>query len=151
MRQNDYMVTPGVVRSTARQALQRAVPVKNYGRLVSAKRLLELLLLVAALRSSLSAIVRRFPLGPILAITPFNFPLNLVAHKLAPAIAAGCPTSLRANATPMSLVGLLVDRVRMRIDRSLTQLWSYSCSQDRFLCRKSAVLRPFRSGVCGEE
>ena len=36
-----------------------------------------------------SAIVRRFPLGTILAITPFNFPLNLVAHKLAPAIAAG--------------------------------------------------------------
>jgi acyl-CoA reductase-like NAD-dependent aldehyde dehydrogenase len=36
------------------------------------------------------AIVRRFALGPIAAITPFNFPMNLVAHKLAPAIAAGC-------------------------------------------------------------
>ncbi len=35
------------------------------------------------------ALVRRFPLGTILAITPFNFPLNLVAHKLAPAIASG--------------------------------------------------------------
>ncbi len=35
------------------------------------------------------ALVRRFPLGTILAITPFNFPLNLVAHKVAPAIAAG--------------------------------------------------------------
>lgn len=35
-------------------------------------------------------IVRRFPLGPVLSITPFNFPLNLVAHKVAPAIAAGC-------------------------------------------------------------
>lgn len=34
-------------------------------------------------------IVRRFPIGTILAITPFNFPLNLVAHKVAPAIAAG--------------------------------------------------------------
>ncbi|MDI6803352.1 MAG: aldehyde dehydrogenase family protein [Bacteroidota bacterium] len=34
-------------------------------------------------------IVRRFPIGPILAITPFNFSLNLVAHKVAPAIAAG--------------------------------------------------------------
>src|SRR6266567_8826381 len=32
-------------------------------------------------------IVRRFPLGPIAGITPFNFPLNLVAHKVAPAIA----------------------------------------------------------------
>jgi acyl-CoA reductase-like NAD-dependent aldehyde dehydrogenase len=34
-------------------------------------------------------IVRRFPIGPIASITPFNFPLNLVAHKIAPALAAG--------------------------------------------------------------
>lgn len=34
-------------------------------------------------------IVRRFPIGPVTSITPFNFPLNLVAHKVAPAIAAG--------------------------------------------------------------
>ena len=34
-------------------------------------------------------IIRRFPIGPILAITPFNFPLNLVGHKIAPALAAG--------------------------------------------------------------
>src|ERR1700720_2699567 len=40
-------------------------------------------------------IVRRFPLGPIAGITPFNFPLNLVAHKVAPAIAAGCPMGLK--------------------------------------------------------
>src|ERR1700732_3821590 len=40
-------------------------------------------------------IVRRFPLGPIAAITPFNFPINLVAHKLAPAIAAGCTIVLK--------------------------------------------------------
>lgn len=37
-----------------------------------------------------AGIVRRFPIGPVAAITPFNFPLNLVAHKVAPAIAAGC-------------------------------------------------------------
>lgn len=40
-------------------------------------------------------IVRRFPLGAIAAITPFNFPLNLVAHKIAPAIAAGCTMVLK--------------------------------------------------------
>jgi len=46
-------------------------------------------------------IVRRFPVGPIAAITPFNFPLNLVAHKLAPAIAVGCPVVLKpAPQTP---------------------------------------------------
>ncbi|HEY1159669.1 MAG TPA: aldehyde dehydrogenase family protein [Terracidiphilus sp.] len=40
-------------------------------------------------------LVQRFPIGPVLAITPFNFPLNLVAHKLAPAMAAGCPVILK--------------------------------------------------------
>ncbi len=48
------------------------------------------------------AIVRRFPIGPVLAITPFNFPLNLVAHKVAPAIACGCPIVVKpASKTPL--------------------------------------------------
>ncbi len=48
-------------------------------------------------------IVKRFPLGPIAGITPFKFPLNLVAHKVAPAIAAGCPIVLKpAPQTPLS-------------------------------------------------
>jgi len=47
------------------------------------------------------ALVRRVPVGPVLAITPFNFPVNLVAHKLAPAVAAGCPVVLKpASQTP---------------------------------------------------
>src|SRR4051812_23354448 len=47
--------------------------------------------------------VRRVPLGPIAGITPFNFPLNLVAHKVAPALAAGNPIVLRpASQTPIS-------------------------------------------------
>jgi acyl-CoA reductase-like NAD-dependent aldehyde dehydrogenase len=47
-------------------------------------------------------LMRRFPLGPVFAITPFNFPLNLVAHKVAPAIAAGCPIILKpAPQTPI--------------------------------------------------
>ncbi len=36
--------------------------------------------------------IHRVALGPVLAVTPFNFPLNLALHKLAPAIAAGCPS-----------------------------------------------------------
>ncbi len=52
-------------------------------------------------------IVRRFPVGPIFAITPFNFPLNLVAHKLAPAIASGCPVILKpAPQTPITALKL---------------------------------------------
>jgi len=47
--------------------------------------------------------LRRFPLGPVLAITPFNFPLNLACHKLGPAIAAGNSVILKpASATPIS-------------------------------------------------
>jgi acyl-CoA reductase-like NAD-dependent aldehyde dehydrogenase len=48
-------------------------------------------------------IVKRFPIGPIAAITPFNFPLHLVAHKVAPAMAAGCPIVLKpAPQTPLT-------------------------------------------------
>ena len=57
-------------------------------------------------------IVRRFPLGPIAGITPFNFPLNLVAHKVAPAIAAGCPMVLKpAPQTPLTAM-LLAEAVQ---------------------------------------
>jgi glyceraldehyde-3-phosphate dehydrogenase (NADP+) len=49
------------------------------------------------------ALIRRFPRGPVLGISPFNFPVNLVAHKLAPAIAVGAPIVLKpAPATPLS-------------------------------------------------
>lgn len=48
-------------------------------------------------------IIRRFPLGPVLGIAPFNFPLNLVAHKIAPAIAVGAPIIIKpSEATPIS-------------------------------------------------
>src|SRR3954449_1999023 len=49
----------------------------------------------------------RLPIGVVGAISPFNFPLNLVAHKLAPAIAAGCPVVLKpASQTPISALTL---------------------------------------------
>jgi acyl-CoA reductase-like NAD-dependent aldehyde dehydrogenase len=49
---------------------------------------------------------RRFPIGPCSFISPFNFPLNLVAHKVAPALAVGCPFVLKpASLTP---IGALV-------------------------------------------
>ncbi|MFF2188805.1 aldehyde dehydrogenase family protein [Streptomyces sp. NPDC058155] len=53
------------------------------------------------------ALTRRFPRGVVLGIAPFNFPLNLCAHKIAPAIAVGAPIILKpAPATPLS--GLLI-------------------------------------------
>jgi acyl-CoA reductase-like NAD-dependent aldehyde dehydrogenase len=53
------------------------------------------------------AIIRRFPHGPVLGISPFNFPMNLVAHKVAPAIAVGAPIVVKpAPSTPLSALVL---------------------------------------------
>ncbi|TWP45206.1 aldehyde dehydrogenase family protein [Lentzea tibetensis] len=49
------------------------------------------------------ALIRHVPRGPVLAVAPFNFPLNLVAHKVAPALAVGAPVIVKpASATPLS-------------------------------------------------
>src|SRR5690242_21775662 len=49
-----------------------------------------------------SGMWNRVPIGPCSFITPFNFPLNLVAHKVAPALAVGCPFVLKpASTTPI--------------------------------------------------
>jgi acyl-CoA reductase-like NAD-dependent aldehyde dehydrogenase len=51
--------------------------------------------------------VRRFPVGLCTLVSPFNFPLNLAAHKVAPAIAAGCPWILKpASSTPLSALAI---------------------------------------------
>jgi glyceraldehyde-3-phosphate dehydrogenase (NADP+) len=53
------------------------------------------------------AVVKRVPRGPVLGISPFNFPLNLVAHKVAPAIAVGAPIVVKpAPATPLTALAL---------------------------------------------
>jgi len=52
-------------------------------------------------------LLRRFPIGPVLGITPFNFPLNLVAHKVAPALAVGAPIVVKpASSTPIGALRL---------------------------------------------
>jgi glyceraldehyde-3-phosphate dehydrogenase (NADP+) len=57
--------------------------------------------------SSFRGCYRRVPRGPVLAITPFNFPLNLVAHKVAPALACGAPVVLKpAPQTPLTALRL---------------------------------------------
>ncbi|CAM5593082.1 MULTISPECIES: aldehyde dehydrogenase family protein [Streptomyces] len=61
------------------------------------------------------ALTRRFPRGTVLGIAPFNFPLNLCAHKIAPAIAAGVPIILKpAPATPLS--GLILGELLAETD-----------------------------------
>jgi acyl-CoA reductase-like NAD-dependent aldehyde dehydrogenase len=56
---------------------------------------------------SRAGIVRRFPIGPVLGISPFNFPVNLVAHKVAPALAVGAPIVVKpAGVTPLGALAL---------------------------------------------
>jgi acyl-CoA reductase-like NAD-dependent aldehyde dehydrogenase len=58
---------------------------------------------------------KRVPIGPVSFITPFNFPLNLVAHKVAPAIAAGCPFVLKpSEKTPIG--ALIIGEVLAETD-----------------------------------
>ena len=59
-------------------------------------------------------IVRRYPIGPVAGISPFNFPLNLAAHKVAPAIAAGCSIVLK----PPSVDPLIMLRIAEFIDET---------------------------------
>jgi glyceraldehyde-3-phosphate dehydrogenase (NADP+) len=52
-------------------------------------------------------IVRRFPIGSLAAISPFNLPLGLAAHKVAPALAAGCPVVLKPpSTTPLTMLSV---------------------------------------------
>jgi acyl-CoA reductase-like NAD-dependent aldehyde dehydrogenase len=60
-------------------------------------------------------IVRYFPLGPVLGIAPFNFPVNLVAHKMAPALAVGAPIVIKP-ATKTPLGALLLGELFLETD-----------------------------------
>lgn len=62
---------------------------------------------ISTASSSFSGISHRIARGPVAAIAPFNFPLNLVAHKIAPALASGCPVVLKpAPQTPLTALML---------------------------------------------
>jgi len=70
---------------------------------------------ISARAKDYSGMWKRVPLGPCSFISPFNFPLNLAAHKVAPAIAAGCPFVLKpASLTPIG--ALLIGEVLAETD-----------------------------------
>src|SRR6478609_3734032 len=76
-------------------ALEAGKPIRDS--LVEADRMVgeTIPLDIAPVSKGRMGITRRFPIGPIAAISPFNFPLNLAAHKLSPAIASGNPIVLK--------------------------------------------------------
>ncbi len=71
---------------------------------------------IAARAKGTRGFTRRVPIGPVSFISPFNFPLNLAAHKVAPAIAAGCPFVLKpASRTPLGalLIGEVLSKTAL--------------------------------------
>jgi acyl-CoA reductase-like NAD-dependent aldehyde dehydrogenase len=93
---------------TARVEAQRAVSTYTFAA-VEARKLAGEVVPMEASPSGAGklGLTLRLPIGIVGAISPFNFPLNLVAHKIAPALAAGCPVVLKpASATPLSALFL---------------------------------------------
>src|SRR3954463_15459104 len=89
---------------TARIEASRAMSTYTFAALEARKLAGQMVPMDAAQagEANLAFTVRK-PIGVVGAISPFNFPCNLVAHKLAPALAAGCPVVLKpASATPLS-------------------------------------------------
>ena len=93
---------------TARVEAQRAISTYTFAAVEARKLTGETVPMDAAQAGEGKlAFTMRLPIGIVGAISPFNFPLNLVAHKIAPALAAGCPVVLKpASATPMSALFL---------------------------------------------
>ncbi|MBV6509344.1 MAG: Succinate-semialdehyde dehydrogenase [NADP(+)] GabD [Acidimicrobiales bacterium] len=93
---------------TARVEAERAVDTFSFAAAVARSRSGEVVPLDASTSGGGKlGIVVWVPIGVVGAITPFNFPLNLVAHKIAPAIAAGCTTVLKpAGGTPLTAIAL---------------------------------------------
>jgi acyl-CoA reductase-like NAD-dependent aldehyde dehydrogenase len=93
---------------TARVEAKRAVSTFTFAAAVARDLTGEMIPMDAAdVGEGKLAFTLRLPIGVVGAISPFNFPLNLVAHKVAPAIAAGCPVVLKpASQTPLSAIVL---------------------------------------------
>ena len=93
---------------TARVEAQRAVSTFTFAAVEARKLRGEMVPIDASeVGEGKLAFTLPLPIGVVGAISPFNFPLNLVAHKVAPAIAAGCPVVLKpATQTPLSAIQL---------------------------------------------
>lgn len=87
--------------------------------------------------------VRRVPVDVVAAITPFNFPLNLVLHKVAPALAMGCPVVLKpAPQTPLSalLLAELIDPLRFPVGSFSALLCNTSVAEQLVRDERVALL-----------
>lgn len=97
----------------------------------------------AAAGAGRTGMIRRVPAGVMLGIAPFNFPLNLVAHKLAPSIAAGCPFILKPPLqapTPALILGRLAVEAGWPADGCQVILCDDALSQAMVVDERPAVL-----------
>ncbi len=92
--------------AVARVEASRAVDTARFSAAVARTMTSEALTLDASSAGEgKTGFIRKVPIGVVGAISPFNFPLNLVCHKVAPAIAAGCPVVLKpASSTPLTAI-----------------------------------------------
>jgi len=92
--------------AAARVEASRAVDTARFSAAVARTMTSEALTLDASSAGEgKTGFIRKVPIGVVGAISPFNFPLNLVCHKVAPAIAAGCPVVLKpASSTPLTAI-----------------------------------------------
>jgi len=90
---------------------------------------------------------KRVPIGPVSLISPFNFPLNLVAHKVAPALAVGCPFVLKPSSrTPVG--ALILGEILAETDLPEGAFSILPCSREREgrrCCSSSGATRPASS------
>ncbi|MGH9037634.1 MAG: aldehyde dehydrogenase family protein, partial [Acidimicrobiia bacterium] len=93
---------------TARAEVGRAVEVLRFSAAVARTLSGEMVPLDASpIGEGRLGFVKRVPVGVVAAVTPFNFPLNLVCHKVAPALAAGCPVVLKPSpVTPLTALAV---------------------------------------------
>ena len=103
------------------------------------------------MRRGYRGFVQRVPIGACSFITPFNFPLNLVAHKVAPAIAAGCPFVLKPAAkTPLG--ALIIGEILAETDlpRARFRSCRATCNDaDPFVSDERLKLLSFTGGQVG--
>jgi len=87
-----------------------------------------------------TAIIKRVPIGPILGITPFNFPINLVAHKLSPSLSCGNSFILKpASSTPISSFFLIQYAIEAGFDNGIVQFLPLKGNQMKKLIEDNRI------------
>lgn len=115
------------------EALRAAASVKSAAETLAHKAGIEIPMGLTPSTEGYRAYTRLEPIGPVVAVNAFNHPLNLIAHQVAPAVAAGCPVLVKpAPATPLSCLSF-IDILR---EAGLPEVWARPLIIDNELASK---------------